>query len=335
MLFSQNISAKTKTIFIIIFVVFSLLSKAQNYIEYTKIKYKAQDCILDEKFIDAQAYYDTLLNNYDFVYALDCFNALKVAITNNDITASQKFLLKGLEMGIPVETVNEDVYIKKNLKFDLWTGIQQNSIDSLYSIYDKRINKDLQKRIEAMDLLDDIATNKVNKSYVLYYFKWRRVARKNAQELKEIIKTYGFPSEKLIGIYQYYYVNGEKKFTSYPSRGNAENMLIHYFSYREKDWKEYIKLLRGQIESGNLRPEAYGCFWDFYSKWKWTKRHGFQLHYNCWHIDPNHVRLVIVNTVRNEIGLPDYHTYGLKAGKNWFNVQRNGLYDSKILWYEL
>jgi len=265
----------TKTFLVLFF--FTTVLFSQNYIDYTRIKYVAQDCILDEKFIEAQNIYDSLINIYDFVYALDCLHAIKVAITNNDSVKIQKFLLKGIEMGIPIETINEDVFIKKNLKFNLWANITEKTIDSLQNIYENRINKELARQIEKMDSIDDIATDKVNKS-LIYYCKWRRVARKNAKELKEIIKIHGFPSEKIIGIKQYYFVKGEKMVTYYPIRRNAENMLIHYFSRKEKDWNEYRKLLFEQLESGNLQPESYGTFCDFYSNWRcWKKTNVLQL----------------------------------------------------------
>ena len=84
------------------------------------------------------------------------------------------------------------------------------------------------------------------------------------------------------------------------------NMLIHYFSRKEKDWNEYRKLLFEQLESGNLQPESYGTFCDFYSNWRcWKKRKEYQTYYNCYHTDPLYGRLGMVNQRRNEIGIPD------------------------------
>ncbi|MCL2073795.1 MAG: hypothetical protein FWH18_07735 [Marinilabiliaceae bacterium] len=297
---------------------------SQNYIEYSKIKWKAVDCIIDDKFHESQIYFDSLYNNYDFIFAGDCFYALKVAILNNDSVGASKYLLKGISMGLPVESIKKDIFINKNLNFDLWQNINREIIDSLLEIYYGRINNDLLQKIIPMFELDQKVTNQVNKSF-LYYFKWRRVTKINAKIVKGMINEYGFPGEKIVGVSEN--IGDIERYI--PNRYETFYMLVHYFSNYEKDWDEYNQLLYNQLENGNLTPYAYGFFCDFRAKWKRNKRKGFEFIYNVWDPYLNETKTEEINNRRESIGLLDVDFEKKKREHN-LNIHKNRLYDSKI-----
>ena len=315
--------------FSMLFLVSCFSTNAQSYIDYNFLKDKGQECIIDKKFQEAQIYYDSIYNNYDFIYAGDCFVGLKLAVQNNDSIRANKFLLKGISMGVPIKLVKNDEFLNKNLKFDLWHGISQEKIDSLLLIYNNRINKELVRQISIMYVADQKATFKVNKSF-LYYFKWRIVSKRNAKIIKEIIQTYGYPGEKLLGVQLSTNKNGDTVCNPYyPNRSSEYFMLIHYFSDKVSDWEEYQQLLYNQLENGNLRPSQYADFCDFKARWKKSKRQGTDYFYNEWHYDPDTTRIPEINKRRAEIGLLDFDFVKKKLA-NQMDTYRNKSFDTKI-----
>jgi len=288
---------------------------SENYIEYARIKYLAKEAIIDENTHMASIYFDSLYNNYDFMYASDCLNAVMVAVKNNDSITARKFILKGIEMGIPKKMFIEHFcykqFLENSLNFDFWNGIPKECIDSLRAIYDSKINKNkgLIFKIDSLSALDQKYTRKVNISKFLYRKKWRKQVIANAKALKEIIKVYGIPEEKLIGIVEKF--NGYGKITENkePTRNTSYIMLIHYFSDPIDDWEEWKELLYKEVVKGNLQPFQFASICDFVARYNIrgdrTGKDG--IFYNWWHYDPNETRIDEVNKRRAEIGLPDFN----------------------------
>jgi hypothetical protein len=314
--------------------IFSInLLYSQNYIEYSRIKWQAVDCIIEEKFQEAQIYLDSLYNNYDLIFAGDCQYALKVAILNNDSVRAKKFLLKGLSAGIPIEYVKKDKFINKNLKFDLWKEISQKDIDSLQDIYKKRVNWELLEKIETMFVIDQKVTEQINKSSI-YFFKWRKVMKNYAKTLKNMINEYGYPGEKIVGLGNK--INEIKSIESYETylyflrADETFYILIHYFAYYERDWDEYFQILYNQLENGNLTPYQFGTFCDYRAKWKKSKKKGTDyIYYIHDHPVLSEQKIEETNKRREDIGLLDVEFEKKKRAYN-FNIQKNNLYDSKI-----
>lgn len=319
-----------KLFFIITLIICSLCSHSQNYIEYARIKYLAKEALIDENPQKAAIYYDSLYNNFNFMYAYDCFTALKVAVKNNDSLKAKKFLLKSIEMGVPVKMIDNNYFISKNLKFNLWKNVSQNCIDSLRSIYENRIDYEMIAKIDSMAMLDQTATKKVNKSN-LYNSKWRKQVTKNAKLLKEIVKSYGMPEEKLLGIEEKYNKSGKIVENNEPNRGASYIFLIHYFSNPVDDLYEWKNLLLTEVKKGNLQPYQFGAICDFIAKYSIkgdiTGKDG--KFYSVWHYDPKPVRINEVNKRREELGLPNFN-YNLKYEKYRISFYNNHKNDSVI-----
>ena len=150
-------------------------------------------------------------------------------------------------------------------------------IDSLTRIYQKNINYNLRDEIIKLNAKDQVYTSKVNNSYFIKYLVankiWKEENRKIVENnLLALIKRYGFPAEKLIGIdsQSFMYQNGlidEKRMLENISKGlvrfgdiNVQYILIHYFSNPHQNFNE---ILLKEIEKGNLDPYQYASICDF------------------------------------------------------------------------
>ena len=304
-----------KTIFVLLLLFCYADVYSQNYIEYARIKYLAKEAIIDENTQKASIYFDSLYNNYDFMYASDCLNAVMVAVKNDDSITARKFILRGIEMGIPIKMFNEQIcykqFLEHNLNFNFWEDISKECVDSLRAIYDAKIdkNKELILKIDSLSALDQKYTQKVNANKCLYRKKWRKQVIANAKVLKEIVKTYGMPEEKLIGIVEKFNGYGKIIENKYPTRSASYIMLIHYFSDPVDDWEEWKELLYKEVVKGNLQSFQFASICDFVAKYNIqgdrTGKDG--AFYNWWHYDPNKARIDEVNERRAEIGLPDFN----------------------------
>lgn len=288
-------------------------AKADN--RYWKLYYNMEENVIDSNYYLASCYYDTIYNNYEFVYANHTLIGLQVAVLNNDTNKLKKYIEKCYIQGIRKEIVMNNLFIYKYI--DLINTFKIN-YDSLRNIYKKRINYEIKNKVYALDSIDNIVTDKVNNSF-LYFFKWRKTIKNISKQLFDIIEKYGYPDEKIIGIFDYG-SSTENAIHAF----KANNILVHYFSYFSFGIKRKNKLLLDEVYNGNLRPSFFGVFNDFQSRWI-LKNKTKQKYYNMWHFDP-YKRIAEIDIRRSEIGLKNTkyevkrRNYIIKCRKNKNNT---------------
>lgn len=307
---SLSKSSKTSKIKIVIGVLLicfliintTLFSQKNPNINYWKYYYNMEESLIDSNFKIALEYYDILYNEYEFIYANHAFIGLQLCAINAEEQSIQKYIEKCFQAGILEEVLKNNLIIKKHIP-----NIEKYNInyDSIRAIYIGRINLKIREEIIRMDSLDNIATDKVNKSF-LHYFQWRRVSKRNAKRIFEIIETYGYPSEKLIGINQNLQLidtisDYKIGLNIFNHAFRTTNMLVHYFSDHTKAYQEKNQILLEEVIKGNLKPSDYGIFMDFQARWKFTNPKK-EFYYNVWHLDP-YQRLNEINNRRTCIGL--------------------------------
>jgi hypothetical protein len=320
----------TAFFFLIILGFMPLLCKAQeNYTNYWKTFYNAEQYVIENKYQLALECMDTLNNNYSKMYSSHSYFASRIAVLSNDTNRALKFIRRSITNGIPLRLIKADTFLIVATKYKQWERVERD-YDSLRNIYLKRINKKLRVQIDSMITIDQDITNKINNSF-LYFFKWRKVCRRNAKLLNKIILENGYPGEFLIGLSNFgstYPISKQDKiYINYAFQEAAvRTMLIHYFSYKEP-YKELNKILLFEVVKGNLPSNYFASFLDFQSKWRKDKEY-----YNEWHSDPCNENIEFINERRKAIGLNSYEQK-LIINKYNKNILTNKLYYNLLfLW---
>ena len=299
----------------------------QDYVAYHKAIMNAESKILDSNYSESLAIYDSIFKLYDFVYARHCYTAIQLATREKKEDLVFFFLEKGIKQGLTVDIIENAPIINELSKSNKWKEFKVKKYDSLRKTYLNNINIQLRDEIERLSAIDQYFTNKVNESTLLSYIiknnKWKRVVEMLVEtKLIEIIKQYGFPGEKIIGIEEVNlsYINfskeeekelntmGKRTFTPF----SAQYILIHYFSIPHPNFNT---LLKQEIKKGNIEPSQYASICDFQAKY--GKKYKNEGYYNQWHRDTNMENRNDINKRRLNIGLETFEEYRKKEKRNY------------------
>jgi len=251
---------------IIVLITYSIQSSAQNYAAYYTGINKAKKSIIENNLESGVNYYHETFENFEFVFARDCFNALEVSSNLKDFEMMDYFLKRCLIQGVEFDYLQRNTLLNEYKKTRFWEPILLIK-DSLKSIYTKNVNWEIRTEINKMftedqrirDLADKNRFNvfsirKLNKEF-------KEIDHKLVLRLIEITKQYGFPGERLIGI-----DNSSmhpKVYTNRLTAGMPIVIFIHHFSQPNPT---YNPLLIQEIQSGYLSNEHYAIISDFQHK---------------------------------------------------------------------
>jgi len=322
-------------IFIILHYTQFVSSQAEsiNYIDYHKQISAIESFIIDSSHVKAIEPYKKLFSKYNFVFAEDCFRAVQTAVFIGDFKSAFHFLERGVEQGVKIErTLSDSLLI--NLKDQVYWRQFEDKYDSLRNLYLKKINKELRLKINELHCLDqkhrDISQLQ-SWNFIRQYIidkKWRKITAKIVEEeLIPLIKKYGFPGEKLIGVDEKgfeYKVTMDRVRTTF-----AQTILIHYFSVPRT--AEYNKLLFSSIRTGHISPSSYASIIDFQAQWGKNKYYK-GLHYNEWHSSKKPKELPVINKNRISIGLPSIkqHQREVELARKAFFERKKGVYLNQV-----
>lgn len=284
-------------------------SHAQDYVNYHRINNRADECILNSDFKTAAVKLDSLYNGYSFMYARHCFKALQIACVLNDTASVYKWLTKCFLQGVPLWMVRANAITTTSQNYPRSQHII-NSYDSLFKIYQSRINLPLARTIDKMFDYDQKLTYRVNNGFWLWkvydYPHWRHNNRKQYRTIQSFIKQYGYPGEKLIGLpesnrdsaanYKFFVRRGHTSIL----RIELQYMMQHCYSNPRKDIR---KELLEQVTLGNLEARQYGVFADYMREYG-RQKYGHYERYYEWFRDHATEDTTIINARRDLLGLP-------------------------------
>lgn len=278
---------------------------SQDYIEYHKRVVEAERRVLDSNYFEAVNIYQEILNEYEFVYASDCYTAAQTAVVISDFKRAMLFISKGFKQGLTLSMIEQDSLLVKLKSSSYWETII-NNYDSLRSIYRSNINSELSELIDSVYRLDIKWRNK--HELKTWNFLWKPVIRMIwfsktkkivEQTLFPSIIEYGYPGEKLIGLNKNSIMN---RLDNYESKNStlAFIILIHYYSKPRKS--QINNILKNEISKGNITPSQYASIMDFQAKW--GKQKYYQSSYlNEWHITDDTTKIYEIDIERTKIGL--------------------------------
>ena len=294
-----------KAITILFTIVFNFIF-SQNYIDFQKNITRAEIAILDSNYTEATNIYYDLFQNYDFVFLGNCVSACQSAIAINNDTLAFYFATRAIKHGLKMNQIETEKTLKLLQTKAQWNTFSAN-YDSLRAIYTKSVNWELRKKINELYDRDQLWRDRHELQW--WNFLWKPLIKRRwykeleqivEMELVPLIKQYGYPGEKLIGV--------DEKYMHHKSKNDSYNsskiviILIHYYS---KNRNLDDTFLIDEIKKGNLNAKQFADFHDFrartsgkndyYCQWYWNLKFMMSLNKNITEED--------VNKRRAEIGL--------------------------------
>ncbi len=279
----------------------------QNYIDYQHICNRVDDDVHVNDLQTAVTRFDTLFNNYQFIYGVHCFKALQIATKLNDEKRICKWLEKCIIQGVPLWMIRANDIVNPILAYSYTQSIIQ-SYDSVHRVYISNLDTVLAKRMVVMIEKDQRHTNKVNNGFLpfrlVYYPRWLRNNKKQLNMLINIVDSIGYPGEKLCGL-PYELTDSTQGYSLFRKIGPscikhtyAQTMLMHAYSNPRKDIRD--KLLKN-IANGNMPASQYAIVADFMAQYG-RKKHDYRFYYQ-WVKSGISEDTTIIDSRRHAIGL--------------------------------
>jgi len=180
-------------------------------------------------------------------------------------------LEKCFKQGIPVWIIRTNEITNKSLTYST-TQKTLNNFGSLHSIYKASIDTKLQKKIDSLLTIDQKYTRKVNDGFVLfkpfYWLQWGINNQRQFRILKQIIETFGYPDEKLIGLPFIEDSAAHVKHITFWGPSELRNayvqiMLQHCYSTWHKIDFDFKETLNKNLCYGNMPAFQYALIMDF------------------------------------------------------------------------
>jgi hypothetical protein len=261
---------KKLSIFIFLIIINNQLF-SQDYIQYQRLFNQIDEDVLSKNYTIATQRLDSIYSRFDFIYAKHCMKALEICVTANDSLNANKWLEKCFKQGIPLWIIRNNEITKHALDF---TRSKQTLIyyDSLHLIYSSSIDTTLENKLDSLLRIDQKYTHKVNDGFVLflpyYWLRWVINNNRQLKQLKQIIETYGYPEENLIGLPQ---MQDSAKFCKHLTFWGASElrdsrmqiMLQHCYSTWHEVDNEFINTLLLNVHNGNMPAFQFALIIDF------------------------------------------------------------------------
>ena len=300
---------------------------SQDYIDFQKNITRAEVAILDSNYTEAATIYYDLFQKNDFVFLGNCVSACQTALVLNNDTLAFYFAERAVKHGLKMNQIESEKTLKLLMAKPQWVPFS-SKYDSLRTIYTKSVNWELRNKINELNDRDQLWRDRHEIQWwnilwkPIIKRKWYNELEKIVEiELLPLIKQYGYPGEKLIGIDEKYMHHKfrEEHFNSFMIR----LILIHYYSInRSLDDTFLIE----EIKKGNLHAKQFGDFHDFRASYCSEDSNAFNELYAQWFCNLKFSKTEVeeINKRRAEIGLGT-HEQRLREQKNFieYRKQRN------------
>ena len=164
----------------------------------------AEQKIASENFKEALIIYESLFNEYDFVFLRDYQRATQLAFILGNNKKTQDLLGSAIESGWSLKSIKRNKFLAEFRKTDNWKSLKKD-YDSLRNQYEKRLNLPLREQVKKMFSKDQgkalgalfTFSSKAQDRYAESKFAPHSIDQMH--EFEEIMDSYGYPGEMLIG----------------------------------------------------------------------------------------------------------------------------------------
>ncbi len=188
---------------------FSLLiafkSVAQdNYLNYHLKVIECEQLIIEGKFTSAINSFETLFRQFDFLFLRDIKVATEVSVFENDHESALKFARLGVKAGWTLKSIKKNKNLRSLQASSGWTKLV-SEYDTLHKTYLLRLNAKVEQEVHEMFKRDQKkafgALIRIGQGAKRRYAEKKFAPHSEIQlhRLEQIISTYGYPGERLIG----------------------------------------------------------------------------------------------------------------------------------------
>jgi hypothetical protein len=244
-----------------------------SYLVYHELINQAEKSYYLRNNVDSSFYYyDKAFSNFSFIFLKDLLNAAQIsAFTNNSRT--KEYLQIATKYGFEIKHLTFFPLFKPITNELLNDTIFTNQAKRNRSIYLKNINYTCLLKIYDLGIVDQIDKNKPDEEYSI-------LKKKTISTLIDIIKEFGFPSSKLLGINSesifeeglkkpQYDLNKRKlRYSNTLSYYKAEDTSFNFTKtmtiliHNKCAYKELETMLYNAFLKGEIHPREIGCLYD-------------------------------------------------------------------------
>lgn len=230
---------------------------AENYLPYYQAIVTAEEAVIAGRYQEGLQQYTNTFAAYTFSHPIDCYVAAQVAGYMHDSSACVAFLRRGVAFGLPLPTIAANPHLAGYVREGL---LGQAQLDSCWRMYLGRIDRTAREKALALFRFDQTFIRHLpagplyesDGSTLLAIY--RPVYDSLLAEIVGLIKTHGFPAQRLIGTQ-----NGDDGFLRIgPHAAFVYYILIHHGNA----WPQLKELLWDELLKGNISPLMYGALAD-------------------------------------------------------------------------
>ena len=276
--------------------------KNANYIPYYLKVYEADSLNLVGEYKRSNEILDSLFKKYEplkLSFYNEYFTYLRNKLVLNDFDNINVVLKRAVQdYGLDVEYCVNDSLTKIALKKANFT---KQDLDGFYKTYVKNLN--LKYRYEIENMIEN--DQRVRLAVPRNNEEWEKVDKKNAENIKLLIKKYGYPSTKKIG----------PRFFNDKS-ANVSTLFLH--ATKEARESYILDLMLASVKKGECEPEDFAVVYDKYLYV--SEKHDGKVLYGELRDRKKSLDLVLINpkkidSIRKSIGLENIQYQDWKVKK--------------------
>jgi len=265
-----------------------------NYLDYHAEIIKCEQLIVDGKFNESIDRFNSLFQQFDFVFLRDCMVATELCAFEKDLQSGFRFMSLGIRSGWSLKSIKKNDNLNVFREYPKWTTVLED-YHSLRNVYLERLNGPLMDKIQEMYKKDQKkalgALFRIGHNAKVKYAenKFAPHSKKQLAEIEKVLDEYGYPGEKHIG-----------------NNWKTSVILSHHNSisvpYNSQDtlYAHLKPKLLAALAAGEISPYELAVIED----WKTAVLNGHQLtSYGFLGSIPNNSVLAIVNKNRAAIGM--------------------------------
>ncbi|WP_299765463.1 hypothetical protein [uncultured Dokdonia sp.] len=236
----------------------SLGQSTTDYTIYHQNVLKTEQHIVDENYSDALFIYEQLFKTYDFIFLRDYKIASQLAAYTKNKEKTLSYIELGIQAGWSLTSIKKHTLLKKYLSKEDWKIIKKK-YDSLTSIHERTLNKEVQAQVKKMYAKDQWKALKAlfrfsEKAQTRYAEnKFAPHSEQQIAKLMDIMATYGYPGEQLVG---------KGYWTS--TIISHHNSISTTYNRNDTLYTTLIPVLKEAIQKGQLSPYQFAIIDDWY-----------------------------------------------------------------------
>ena len=265
-----------------------------NYTQYHLQVINAEEFIASENYQEALQLYEDLFERYEFIFLRDYQRAVQVAHYLGDQQKTAMLMRHAILAGWSSKSIRKNKFLSSYRKSSYWKNLEKE-YKSLRLRYESALNQQLQKRVQNMFSKDQKkalgALFKLSSEAQDRYgeMKFAPHSRKQMRELIDILESFGYPGEQIIG--------NDIWMATILSHHNSISQ-----DYVKKDtlYPSIKPMLLRSLENGQISPYELALIDEWYLTVKsgWSAEKGYGI-LN----PPSDQNLKEFNTLRKEIFL--------------------------------